>query len=73
MKLTINDNILSDKYFPIISLRFNSRGKVSAQLNIRYGAYTFPDMIGWDLSEIQDWLNFDSTGKHPEIYHEVVQ
>jgi len=72
MKVTITDNVLDRNDWPIARLLFNARGGVTDQFLVKGGVYQLPNMVGWNLKDIHEWLMYDPTGNHPEMYNEVV-
>ena len=79
LKVRIADNVLDDKDWPIRELVFVG-DEVVAALAVYAGVYSFGVNVdgrplhpglGWTLEQVAAWSAFDSTGHHPESYHEV--
>jgi hypothetical protein len=70
----LSDSVLDDEDFPIsaIYIRHSCNGEFITDMQaVRPGAYSLPPMINWDLPRLFEWLKYDSTGTHPEEYHEI--
>ena len=70
--IRLSDNVLDTDHFPVRRIEFSEGYIVSAE-DIHKGVYStngFPD-VGWHVNDLLDWLDFDSTGQHPEEYHEI--
>ena len=66
----ISDNVLESEDWPV-SLLIIRDGIVVKQNDICNGCYDLGDMEGWTIEDLCDWSQFDSTGSHPENYHEL--
>lgn len=66
----ISDNVLDPKDWGVDMLTIKE-GYVVRQVNAYKGCFRMPDMLGWSLTDLHNWSSFDSTGSHPEIFHEV--
>lgn len=72
LRVRISDNVLEEKAWPVEEVTI-SRGAIVAQRSIERGhAYAFPEMVGWTTAALIEWLNYDSTGEHPEVYNEAL-
>ncbi|RLF84616.1 hypothetical protein DRN34_05435 [Thermococci archaeon] len=67
----ISDNVLSDEDWPVIKFTFTG-GKITGQEVMKDGVYAVEDLVGLDRVDFLGWLTEDTTGQHPEIYHEIV-
>jgi len=66
----IADNVLDEGDWPVQALKIQC-GTVITQRDILPGVYTVVNMVGWTKAKLVNWANFDPTGSHPEVYHEV--
>jgi len=69
----ISDNVLEDKDYGVRVLEI-LRGVVVNFEDVKQGVYhnDFLPTIGWTIEQIEKWSQHDSTGSHPENYHEVM-
>lgn len=69
-RVRISDNVLEEEDWSVdeIVLRNNV---VISQSPLCKGAYTIPNMMGWTVSKLIEWTQYDSTGSHPENYYEI--
>lgn len=67
----ISDSVLDDKDWTICRLTLVDN-VVTAKETIQKGVYRLdsPD-VGTSLRDVVAWTHFDSTGSHPETYHEA--
>jgi len=82
VKVRISDNVLDDEDWTVYELEFAvvkgrsstgapiTRTMVVNQRLVNQGVYG-DDIVGRDLERLALWLSYDSTGSHPEQYHEI--
>lgn len=74
IRVRIADNVLPNKHHTEYELKFEEDTKgalrVVAQRIVNPGVYG-EFMVGWSMVRLQKWQSYDSTGDHPEVYHEV--
>jgi len=68
--IRISDNVLEKEDWPV-NLLIIRDGLVVKEEEICPGAYRFEYMEGWTTHELCLWSQYDSTGSHPENYHEI--
>jgi hypothetical protein len=66
----MSDNVLDPGDWPISIIKIDS-GCVIEQVNVIEKTYSMPDMKGWTLKDLYNWLMIDTTGSHPEEYHDI--
>jgi len=66
----IADSVLDDKDFGVICFGLRD-GRVVEQQTLVRGVQGAPDLIGMSEAEVLDWTRLDTTGQHPETYHEL--
>ena len=75
IKVRISDNILDDKDWSIYELEFNDKGGTPVVAKIRTlhdgGVYGCTVKEGMTAKELSKWSHLDTTGSHPETYHEI--
>lgn len=71
--IRISDNVLEPEDWPIavIYIRGHLNTIASIDTSVKSGCYSFPSMLGWNLTQLFNWLKYDATGQHPETYHEI--
>jgi CO dehydrogenase/acetyl-CoA synthase alpha subunit len=67
----ISDNVLDPEDWGHNTIRIHNGKVVVSRTNVDVGAYDIPDMYGWDVEKIQEWLSHDSTGSYIETYQEI--
>lgn len=68
----ISDNVLDEADWPIMAIHIRHNYNLITYVEeVKKGCYAFPNMIGWDLRKLFEWLKYDSTGHHPETYHDI--
>lgn len=73
VKVRISDNVLDDEDWPVYELEIEPhKGElvVMAQRVVNLGAYG-QDFTGFNLKRLSNWLCWDPTGQHPEVWHEI--
>ena len=72
VRVRISDNVLSNKEWTVYDLTFkgNDVPRVDSQTTVNEGVYG-DDFIGMSTVDLHKWNKYDSTGEHPETYHEV--
>lgn len=81
LRLRISDNVLDEKDWSVHEITFGSGNVITKVKELKSGAYGFiddpkPDIypsVGWTRARLKKWLEYDSTGSHPENYHECWQ
>ena len=70
MYVRCSDNVLHSDMWTAACLTFVD-GYITRIKVTHQGVYSLDDMVGWGLSDLTEWQNFDPTGEHPENYYEV--
>ncbi len=67
----VSDNVLEKADWPVVQLAVLD-GVVVAVETLHEGVHSIDSMprVGWTTDMMVDWINHDSTGSHPETYHE---
>jgi len=73
LSIRISDNVLEARDWPIRELTFDAAGSVAAIRDVHKGVYAwqYGPQVGWSISMVSGWSRYDTTGDHPEVYHEV--
>jgi hypothetical protein len=66
----ISDNVLDDTDWGVYKLSLKN-GVVKKQRTINQGAYAEIKFVGMSIEQLSSWSRYDSTGEHPETYHEL--
>lgn len=69
----ISDNVLDDKHWGLACLVLE-KGCIDGIYPVQDGTYgDCTDQFAWGMlrMDIAEWTRFDSTGQHPEEYHEI--
>lgn len=64
----ISDNILGEREWSVYRLTIEG-GKVVRMDTIYDGVYR-RDLVGMTVEQLAEWIAYDPTGSHPEVYHE---
>lgn len=69
----ISDNVLEAIDWSIIKCGI-SNGIITEYEVYADGVYaaSYMPRKGWNIEQIMNWLNYDSTGFHPQTYHELL-
>jgi hypothetical protein len=70
-KVRISDNVLDEEDWGSNTIHIEDGVVVMSVTNVDKGVYNIPNMYGWTVGQIKDWLSWDPTGHHPENYHEI--
>jgi hypothetical protein len=72
--LTIRDNVLEIDDFPIFRLKINYDGTLLEKKTVKDGVYgaSLLQPLETSLSYVQELLDIDTTGSHPEIYYQLL-
>ena len=68
--IRISDNVLDEKDWGVSQLTIND-GLVQYQDSITNGVYEIPAMLGWSITDVVEWSQYQEFGSHPEVYHEI--
>lgn len=68
----IADSVLQDDNWGYIELTVVD-GLITGVREVEPGCYgwDYGPAAGWDLEQLLKWVKYDSTGTHPEEYHEL--
>jgi len=66
----LSDNVLELEDWPVAKLTIQGNSVKKMEVVCK-GAYDLPNMVGWTLADVAEWSRYDSTGYHPEEYHDV--
>ena len=66
----VSDNVLDDIDWGVYKLSLKN-GVVRKQRTINQGAYAETKFVGMSIEQLSLWSYHDSTGQHPENYHEL--
>lgn len=70
-KVRETNNVLGEEDWPVISITLLEERIVRLNV-IRMGVCALPGFRLWDgMQQILEWLNYDATGEHPEVYREA--
>ncbi len=70
--LRISDNVLKDEDWGYVEATIVN-GRITALREVEQGCYGwgYAPTVSWKLGRLLAWLDHDSTGSHPEQYHEI--
>ncbi len=66
----VSDNVLEDTDWGVYKLLLKD-GVVVEQSTINKGVYVIDPFVGMATTQLALWSSYDSTGRHPENYHEL--
>ncbi len=66
----VSDNVLEDSDWGVYKLSLKN-GVVRKQKVASPGVYVATDFVGMCIEQLSEWSCHDSTGRHPENYHEL--
>jgi hypothetical protein len=73
IRVRISDNVLEEKDWTVYELKielYKGSPTVMAMRALNLGVYG-QDLIGFTLDQLSEWLCWDPTGHHPEVWHEI--
>ena len=67
----VSDNVLEEEDWPVHTLTFEG-GICTSQTEKQKGVYSFSEsFIGKSTDDLIEWSNYDNSGNHPEMFHEI--
>lgn len=63
----ISDNVLDEEDWTPFEIEIKDGVVVRVDNDDPY----YLSMVGWTTTELAKWTQYDSTGQHPEAYHEL--
>lgn len=67
----ISDSVLDEEDWPIYTLIFEN-GVCTSQIERQNGVYSLAEsFIGKRTEYLMKWTNYDTSGSHPEMFHEI--
>lgn len=76
IEVRITDNVLDPADWPLGWVELDA-DVITANRTTKRGVYSFPFgpgerlMVGAPLAALTDWIAYDPTGEHPEVYYEA--
>jgi hypothetical protein len=74
LRIRVSDNVLDPEDWPVRKLVIED-GQIVEHTDMTEGIYSFSKdapQTGKSLEYLVAWASVDNTGKHPEIYHDVM-